>query len=1161
MISALSTILLAAGSCANDDEKQQNYRPQLLHFADVDGNEQSALDSVDEFSALVDAFKNDSTYGANTLFVSSGDHIMIGPRFYAAEQGTVRTVTGSNEPGHADIAMMNAMGVQAAAVGNHELDANPGEFADAIEADGQATAVFPHLASNINFSGESDFVVGTDGAEASDLAGSVAKYAVVTINGEQIGLVGASTPTLPTITTTGDLAVTPGPSASVSELAAVIQSSVDALKATGIKKIILLAHMQQMTVEKQLAELLDGVDIIVAGGNNTRMGDSNDTLFVGTHLTDDQFAENYPYQATGADGNPTLVVNVDGDYKYLGRLVVEFDSSGKIDLESLDATINGAYAATTSFVSSVGGTANPKVVEIRDAVQSVITAQYSNIVGYTSVYLDGRRSQVRTEETNLGYLSNAANLWYAEQVSGETVDIALKNGGGIRTEIGSAILPPGSTDYADAVLSPPDGGGVSEGHLKATMRFDNSLVLVTVTATELKDLLEHGVSATASGATPGQFPQIGGMRFSFDPSQTARTAQDNGERIRDLQILRGNGTIENVVVDGTVVVPSQTFRLVTLNFLADGGDDYPFDALVAANRIDLDNATQISGADPGKQSSFSKLGGEQDALAEYFLQFHNESNTAFDRSETSAEYDYYIVNLSEQNSSRLIDLSTQTSNLRQIGRYESGEALDTGAAEIVAFDNNTDRLFVINASAATVDVLSVSSNGSLTKISSIDSSAITGGVSIGGFNSVDAHNGLVAVAVEAATQTDNGSVAFFNASDLSFISSVPVGALPDAVTFSPDGTKVIVSNEGQPNDDYTIDPVGSISIIDVSSGAASATVTTLGFEDYNAGGSKTLPADVRVFGPGASVAQDLEPEYATVSADGSTAWVTLQENNAVAIVDLTSNTLEIKALGFKDHSLTGNELDASDKDNKISIQNWPVKGMYMPDTIATFEVGGNTYYITANEGDALDYAGFSEEDRIKDLTLDPDAFTNSSELQKDDKLGRLTVTNTLGDTDGDGDFDELYAFGARSFTIWDSTGALVFDSGSDFERITASRFPSYFNLSNDENGTGDFDSRSDAKGPEPEAVAVGTVNGNLLAFIGLERIGGIAIYNIGNPQSPTFAGYFNSRDFATTLTTTTGGDSGPEGLEFVSATDSPTGKALLIVGNEISGATTVYEIE
>ena len=397
MISALSTILLAAGSCANDDEKHQNYHLQLLHFADVDGNEQSALDSVDEFSALVDAFKNDSTYGANTLFVSSGDHIMIGPRFYAAEQGTVRSVTGSNEPGHADIAMMNAMGIQAAAVGNHELDANPGEFADAIEADGQATAVFPHLASNIDFSGESDFVVGTDGLEASDLAGSVAKYAVVTINGEQIGLVGASTPTLPTITTTGDLVVNPEASASVQELAAVIQSSVDALKATGINKIILLAHMQRMTVEKQLAELLDGVDIIVAGGNNTRMGDSNDTLFVGTYVTDDQFAENYPYQATGADGNPTLVVNVDGDYKYLGRLVVEFDSNGKIDLGSLDTTINGAYAATTSVVSAVGGTANPEVVEIRDALQNVITAQYGNIVGYTSVYLDGRRSQVRTE--------------------------------------------------------------------------------------------------------------------------------------------------------------------------------------------------------------------------------------------------------------------------------------------------------------------------------------------------------------------------------------------------------------------------------------------------------------------------------------------------------------------------------------------------------------------------------------------------------------------------------------------------------------------------------------------------------------------------------------------------------------------------------------------
>jgi len=297
--------------------------------------------------------------------------------------------------------MMNAMGIQAAAVGNHELDANPSEFADAIEADGQATAVFPHLASNIDFSGESDFVVGTDGVEASDLAGSVAKYAVVTINGEQIGLVGASTPTLPTITTTGDLVVNPEASASVQELAAVIQSSVDALKATGINKIILLAHMQRMTVEKQLAELLDGVDIIVAGGNNTRMGDSNDTLFAGTYVTDDQFAENYPYQATGADGNPTLVVNVDGDYKYLGRLVVEFDSNGKIDLGSLDETINGAYAATTSVVSAVGGTANPEVVEIRDALQNVITAQYATSLAIlVSIWMEDEAKSVRKRPTS-----------------------------------------------------------------------------------------------------------------------------------------------------------------------------------------------------------------------------------------------------------------------------------------------------------------------------------------------------------------------------------------------------------------------------------------------------------------------------------------------------------------------------------------------------------------------------------------------------------------------------------------------------------------------------------------------------------------------------------------------------------------------------------------
>ena len=1168
MIGALSAALLAAGGCASSDDDNQtltsdsssNYRLQLLHFSDVDGNEQSALDSVDEFSALVEVFRNDPTYGENTLFVSSGDHIIQGPRFYAAEQGTVTAVTGSNEPGHADIAMMNAMGVQAAAVGNHELDANPGEFADAIKADGQATAVFPHLASNIDFSGESDFVVGTDGAEASELAGSVARYAVVTINGEQIGLVGASTPTLPTITTTGDLVVTPGTSASVAELAAVIQPSVDALKLAGVNKIILLAHMQQIAVEKQLATLLDGVDIIVAGGSNTRMGDSNDALFAGTYVTDDAFAESYPFQAMGADGNPTLVVNVDADYKYLGRLVVEFDSNGKIDLSRLDETVNGAYAATTSMVSSLGGTPNAEVVEIRDALQSVIDAQYGNIMGYTSVYLDGRRSQVRTEETNLGYLSNAANLWYAEQVSGETVDIALKNGGGIRSEIGSAIVPPGSTDYADAVLSPPEGGGVSEGHLKATMRFDNSLVLVTVSSTELKDLLEHGVSATTVGATPGQFPQVGGMRFSFDPSRTARTAQGNGDRIRDLQILHDNGTVENVVADGAVVDPSRTFRLVTLNFLADGGDNYPFDTLAAANRVDLDNASQIGGTDPGLQSSFSKLGGEQDALAEYLLAFHPIS-APYDRAETSAEHDYHVVNLSEQTSARVVDLNSQTLQLRQVGRHESGLALDTGASEIVAFDSTTNRVFVINASASTVDVLALEADGSLTEIDTINGSAITGGISVGGFNSVDAKNGLIAVAVEAETQTDPGAVAFFDASTLNPIQVVTVGALPDAVTFTPDGTKVIVSNEGQPSEDYTIDPVGSISIVDVSNGAALATVTTLGFEDYNTGGSKTLPEGVRVFGPNASVAQDMEPEYAAVSADSSTAWVTLQENNAVAIVDLVNNTLEVKALGFKDHSLAGNELDVSDRDDAINLQNWPIYGMYMPDSISSFAVGGSTYYVTANEGDARDYAGFSEEDRIKDLTLDSIAFPTAAALQADDQLGRLTVTNTLGDTDGDGDFDELYAFGARSFSIWNSSGTLVFDSGSDLERITASRFPTYFNLSNDDNSAGDFDSRSDAKGPEPEAAVVGEVNGVTYAFIGLERIGGIVVYDVSNPTNPTLAGYFNNRDFGTELTPTTGGDAGPEGFEFVSAADSPTGKALLIVGNEISGTTTVYEVE
>jgi hypothetical protein len=233
--------------------------------------------------------------------------------------------------------------------------------------------------------------------------------------------------------------------------------------------------------------------------------------------------------------------------------------------------------------------------------------------------------------------------------------------------------------------------------------------------------------------------------------------------------------------------------------------------------------------------------------------------------------------------------------------------------------------------------------------------------------------------------------------------------------------------------------------------------------------------------------------------------------------------------------------------------------MYQPDEIAAYEVGGKTYLVTANEGDARDYDGFSEEERVGDLSLDPTAFPDAANLQEDELLGRLRVTNTLGDTDGDGDFDELYAFGGRSFSIWDEEGNLIFDSGDQFETITAQLFPEFFNSNNDDNDS--LDDRSDDKGPEPEGITIGHIGNRTIAFIGLERIGGVMMYDITNPQKPVFVGYSNNRNFNVDATNPLAGDLGPEGVLFISKKDSPNGKPLLVVSNEISGTTTVFGIQ
>jgi len=345
------------------------------------------------------------------------------------------------------------------------------------------------------------------------------------------------------------------------------------------------------------------------------------------------------------------------------------------------------------------------------------------------------------------------------------------------------------------------------------------------------------------------------------------------------------------------------------------------------------------------------------------------------------------------------DLTPASLSLTRIGEVVGGGA---GAAEITAYDAATRRLFIVNGALGTVDVADLTNPALPLPVGTITVSGLGAAA-----KSVDTRNGVVAVAIENTTKTAPGTVAFYDAATLQLISSVTVGALPDMLTFDERGTTVLVANEGEPDDDYLVDPEGSVSIIDVTNIAAPS-VRTAGFGAYN-GQEATLRAKgVRIYGPNASVAQDLEPEYIAVSEDGRTAWVTLQENNAMAIVDIASATVtSIVPLGYKDHRLPGNALDVSDRDGAASgpairIRNWPVYGMYQPDAIASYRVGGQTFLVTANEGDARDWQGtpgFSEESRVSALPLNPAIFTTAAcdgPCSANSRLGRLTVTRTLG---------------------------------------------------------------------------------------------------------------------------------------------------------------------
>ncbi len=518
-------------------------------------------------------------------------------------------------------------------------------------------------------------------------------------------------------------------------------------------------------------------------------------------------------------------------------------------------------------------------------------------------------------------------------------------------------------------------------------------------------------------------------------------------------------------------------------------------------------------------------------------------------------------------SSADVEATPATFTLSKIGGFGSAAL---GASEITAFDSASKRLFVVNGANGSLDVVDLSAPTAPKVIQTISTAAFGGGV----FNSVAVYEGLVAVAVEAAPKTSAGKVAFYDAQTLALLNTVTVGSQPDMLTFSPDGKFVITANEGEPNS-YgaadSIDPEGSVSVITVNRGGT-PTVATADFKSFIGQEASLRSQGVRIYGPGANAAQDLEPEYVAVTEDSKTAYVTLQENNAVAIVDLaTAKVTAIKALGLKDHSVAGMGMDASDEDGgtntnsgtpTVKIITVPVKGMYQPDAIASYTAGGQTYFITANEGEArADWPGYSDETRVRThctAGLDPTVFADTTNLILDSNLGRLRITsNPNGGNTGKnaaGQCTELWSFGARSFTIWNKDMVRVFDSGDQMEQRTSALANAKFNASHD-NDT--LDNRSPSKGPEPEGVAIGKIGNKTFAFVGLERIGGVMVYDVTSPAAPVFVTYFNNR--AATGSTLTG-DRGPEGVLFIAASKSPNGKPLLVVGNETSGTTAILQL-
>ncbi|MGM0616159.1 MAG: bifunctional metallophosphatase/5'-nucleotidase, partial [Pseudomonadota bacterium] len=655
----------------------------LLHAADMEGGGSDLLNAPN-FVAIVDYLEDQY---ANTLTVSSGDLVLPGPYLTAAADGSLQpalqaaaeaiygldagSLSGIGaEAGRVETLLADLMGVSAVTLGNHEFDQGTGLIADmiapSVNEGGTLSDIdwvgsqFPYLSANLDFSADGNlsglateeilereaFLAGpqavADGARPPKLAPAM----IQEVGGEKVGVIGLTTQILESISSPGDTQVLGGGSNDMQALADIVQPIIDDLTEQGVNKIVLASHLQQIQFEEELATLLEGVDIIMAGGSNSLLADSEDVdrgLFPGAP----EPYGTYPLLTQDAAGNDVAIINTDGGWRYVGQLVVEFDADGNLLTESLDPATSGVYAATDDQVSALWGDTDSAFAEGSDgaiardlvnAVSDFVADQDGNILGLTDTYLVGERGAVRTEETNLGNLTADANLWYAQQVDAEVM-VSLKNGGGIREPIGRVVVqgedsePSFQAPAADPTIGKP-AGGVSQLDAAQTLRFNNDLAILTITRETLVEVLEHAVAASGPGMSAGQFAQVGGIQYSFDWDKPA------GNRIQSAAIMDDDGEAADVLVAEGALVGSatDTLKIVTLGFLANGGDGYPFDDTTVLDRVDLVDSDLDDGL-----FTFADTGTEQDAFAEYMGEFFSE--TPFSEAETPASEDTRIQNL------------------------------------------------------------------------------------------------------------------------------------------------------------------------------------------------------------------------------------------------------------------------------------------------------------------------------------------------------------------------------------------------------------------------------------------------------------------------------------------------------------------------------------